>query len=191
MAPASIGSTLRSLKYRRIAFFAHSLTTHAPPRGSATRSSPASSRPIASSTGPASSSPAAHSSSIRSARFTACIFTDPSRVSVALRWRAPSKRCVEELDRTAAFLLGRNEREADVALARRSEEGAGRDEDAGLQQSVGERLRFLPSRAGDPEIHRRLAARHPDPIPLECSDDQVALASVRGTCPLDMVLVSP
>ena len=110
--PTSIGSTLRSRKYSRIASFASTSTTQSSPTFSATRRSPLS------------------SAATISSHELGCHSTS-SRISTA--------RAHSSSDGTSAT--------PEVPLARGAEVRAGRDEDAVLEQPLGERLRGLACRA--------------------------------------------
>jgi hypothetical protein len=60
-----------------------------------------------------------------------------------------------------------------------------------LEQAFRERFGRLAVGDRQPEIHRRLAARDPDPFPLEQVEEERTLAAVSLACLLDVLLVAP
>src|SRR5206468_6870037 len=110
-----------------------------------------------------------------------------SRRRAARRHRAPrssprrsaSQRLPEQLRGPATLVLGGHESDSEVALPGRPEEGAGRDDDARLEQLRRERLRVVVVvRHLEPEVHGRLAAGDANAQLAKDAQEDVSLAPV-------------
>src|SRR5688500_18451452 len=95
------------------------------------------------------------------------------------RRRATSQHRLVDLDGPRALLLRGQEGDAEVSLAGGAEIRPGRDEDAVLEQPLGEGLGPVAVGRRDPEVHRGLAAGDADSLPVEQVEEERALAGVK------------